>query len=160
MSKPIKRSKNLVRLSRDHHEGLLLVWKIRQGKTYNVSPQVIAEYVVYEFNHNLTPHFADEENLLFAKAPNDELTKEAVQQHSELRQMVADLKTDSGDEKLNQFADLLEKHIRFEERQLFPHYEQTLNAEELEKIGVELEATHNVKKENTWSNEFWLKPKP
>ncbi len=36
MSKPIKRSVALKPLSREHHHGLLLSWKIREGFNRNV----------------------------------------------------------------------------------------------------------------------------
>lgn len=41
MSKSIKRTKALQPLSRDHHHGLLLCWKIRQGIKLNVEPERI-----------------------------------------------------------------------------------------------------------------------
>lgn len=146
-------------LSRDHHDGLLLVWKIRQGKTYNIDNKVIAEYVAYEFDLNLAPHFSDEENLLFSQASEDPLTQEAVKQHAQLRQMVDELRTEVSEEKLTNFAELLDQHIRFEERQLFPHYEETFDEKELERIGKELETSHHVARQNSWTNEFWVKAK-
>ena len=40
-SKPIKRHKALQPLSRDHHHGLLLSWKIRAGFSKNIEPNRI-----------------------------------------------------------------------------------------------------------------------
>jgi len=41
MSNPIKRNEALKPLSRDHHHGLLLCWKIRQGIKLNIEPERI-----------------------------------------------------------------------------------------------------------------------
>jgi len=42
-------------------------------------------------------------------------------------------------EKLNLFGELLDLHIRFEERELFPMIEENLSEEELKKLGEKLE---------------------
>ena len=38
-TKPLKRHAGLVELSRDHHHGLLLSWKIRQGLKKEIEPE-------------------------------------------------------------------------------------------------------------------------
>ncbi|WP_207492403.1 hemerythrin domain-containing protein [Aridibaculum aurantiacum] len=160
MQKPIKRSKQLVHLSRDHHDGLLVVWKVRQGINKQVAPQVLAQFLQHEFAEHLAPHFLDEESLLFANAPADDaLTAEAVQQHFSLRQLVNKLLQEPSLENIEGFINLLEQHIRFEERQLFAHYESIFPAEQLKEIEAQLDASHAVKKPCTWNNQFWLREK-
>lgn len=157
MSNPIKRDKNLVLLSRDHHDGLLLSWKLRQGAGFGVSNATMAKYVQHEYELHLAPHFEDEERLLFYEAPaGDELTAEAVKHHAMLRELVKQMDTPDADT-LKSFADQLEQHIRFEERVLFPHYEKLFDAEKLERIGRELDHTHAVKPADDWGDEFWIK---
>ena len=55
--KPIKRRKELVPLSRDHHNGLLLCWKIRTGIRTEIDYTRISQYVLYFFEHDLKEHF-------------------------------------------------------------------------------------------------------
>ena len=62
---PIKRHQAVVSFSKDHHFGLLLVWKIRQGLGKSVNAERISKYVVYFFKEDLEKHFKDEELLLF-----------------------------------------------------------------------------------------------
>ena len=62
---PIKRHQALVSFSKEHHFGLLLVWKIRQGLANAVSAERISRYVLFFFNEDLKFHFREEEELLF-----------------------------------------------------------------------------------------------
>jgi hemerythrin-like domain-containing protein len=157
---PLKRSKNLVWLSRDHHEGLLIVWKIRQGIRYETSISRISDYIVVVFSKELEPHFLEEENLLFTNlAEDDTLRLTAEQHHAALREKIKELKTDTeiNVQHFHSFADLLEVHIRFEERILFPHLERAIKEEELEIVGSLLEADHQKKKAFSWHDQFWIK---
>ena len=65
MSEPIKRNEALVQLSRDHHYGLLLCWKIREGIKRRIEPQRIKNYVDWFWLHHLEQHFEIEEKYLF-----------------------------------------------------------------------------------------------
>ncbi len=60
---------------------------------------------------------------------------------------------------LQEFASLLEAHIRFEERTLFPYLEKEIPPEELERIGVAIENDHLKKTPFTWQDEFWIQNK-
>jgi iron-sulfur cluster repair protein YtfE (RIC family) len=83
------------------------------------------------FALDLTPHFQCEEEILFpamsvvpGAAP---LIDELINEHHRLDQMVKSTESGAGisrSEGLMQLADLLESHIRKEERQLFPLYEK------------------------------------
>ena len=50
---PIKRHPAIVSFSKDHHFGLLLVWKIRQGLSRQVDPERISNYTGYFFKEDL-----------------------------------------------------------------------------------------------------------
>ena len=62
---PIKRHPSLVAFSRDHHFGLLLVWKIKYGLDNGIAPERISNYVLYFFEQDLEAHFKEEEQKLF-----------------------------------------------------------------------------------------------
>ncbi len=158
---PIKRNKSLVPLSKEHHDGLLLVWKIKQGLHFKIEYMRIMNYILHVFEQELAPHFQQEETLLFSKLPQtDELRIKAETQHAAIRQQVAAFKTLPGtDEKtLTSFGKLLDEHIRFEERILFPHLEQQISSEELPSIGEELNSYYQNKEHTQWKDEFWIKP--
>jgi hypothetical protein len=60
----MKRNTNLQALSRDHHLGLLLAWKIRQGLKFLADLQIIADYIAYFSATALFPHFEEEEKQI------------------------------------------------------------------------------------------------
>lgn len=69
---PIKRHQAIVSFSKDHHFGLLLVWKIRQGLKNAVNAERISSYLLYFFKEDLEKHFKEEEEFLFSKLPVDD----------------------------------------------------------------------------------------
>lgn len=131
---PIKRHPAIVSFSKDHHFGLLLVWKIRQGLNKSIDPVRISNYVSFYFKEDLDKHFKEEEQMLFYKLPVDDVLRiQAEADHQNIYKLVQTIehkKADTG--LLNQLAGALEKHIRFEERKLFNHLQQHVNALELE----------------------------
>ncbi len=157
--KPIKRSPALRQFSKDHHFGLLLVWKIRQGTRFSIEPIRISKYINFFFENYLEDHFKEEEELLFVHLhKNNELRKIAEEDHTVLRDISLNIKSQlHGTSLLNQFADRLEKHIRFEERQLFNELQNTLDKPELNIIAEKMEALHTNKKEDDWKDAFWIK---
>lgn len=164
---PIKRNKNLVWLSRDHHEGLLIVWKIRQGIRLQVNDSEILNFILHEYCHSLQPHFLQEEKWLFTSlSKKDEWRVEVEKQHAEIRKMVAVIRCSFKTREqvlqnlkvlCEKFASQLEKHIRFEERILFPYIEKIVTEEKLTEIGDELTKAHHLKMPVAWTSEFWVK---
>lgn len=140
--KPIKRSKAFVQFSKEHHFGLLQVWQIRQDITNDVDAVLISRYVLDFFNKDLRGHFKKEEDHLFSRLPvGDLLREQAEDEHSQLYSLIETISQHRDDKQLlQQFADLLEKHIRFEERVLFNHLQDTMSAEALERLLQEMEA--------------------
>jgi hemerythrin-like domain-containing protein len=64
------------------------------------------------------------------------------EEHLELHRLVASARTSRPDDarrELAAFADLLERHVRWEERDLFPYAEDHLDPLVLEGIGGEIE---------------------
>jgi hemerythrin-like domain-containing protein len=160
--KPIKRSEHLVELSRDHHDGLLLCWKIRTGFVNGTEPGRIKTYVLFFFDHALRAHFLEEEEILFGLMPDDEPMKaEAFAQHAQLYGMVESLRKGlmAPENLLPEFADCLSAHIRFEERQLFPWIESHATAGALAEAGRKLAGLHQRKTALIWGDEFWTKKK-
>jgi iron-sulfur cluster repair protein YtfE (RIC family) len=155
---PIKRHEALVSFSRDHHFGLLLVWKIRQGLAKAINAERITNYVLYAFDNDLRQHFSEEEHLMFNKLPaGDPLRKQAENEHAGIYSLVEKLRSNKMNEQLlTQFAQDLQNHIRFEERILFTYMQEKLGAAELESIGT-YNGTEPGDIDARWEDLFWEK---
>ncbi|WP_040680313.1 hemerythrin domain-containing protein [Niabella aurantiaca] len=149
----MKRHKSLVPFSRDHHYGLLCCWKIRQGIKKGIAAARIGLYVDYFWKTYLKQHFDEEERWLFQQ---DDLSLQAIAEHRELEALVGTLASAAANDRLTIFADLLDRHIRFEERVLFPHLEATVPEEKLETIGALLHESHIVPATEDYTDAFWL----
>lgn len=152
---PIKRHKALVSYSKDHHFGLQLVWKIRQGLAHTINAERIGSYVLYFFKEDLARHFAEEETVLFPLLPASDLLRiRAEAEHATIYNLLHTIEKKSGDTSvLIQFADTLEAHIRFEERELFQHL-QASPAVSLDNLPES--ALHNSRViDDAWQDCFW-----
>ena len=155
---PIKRSKELISLSRDHHEGLLLCWKINTGINKGVSMDRIAAYILHFSNQSLNKHFDEEECYVFTLLPPDHPNrKEAELHHKLMREMVGNFKNKSQlfPLSIKYFAEILEMHIRYEERVLFNIIEIEADKQALKL--TEKKLTSPIKKNVEWHDQFWLK---
>ncbi len=156
--KPIRRNENIVKLSKEHHFSLLFCWKIRQGIKMEIPASRIIKYVEFFKTNFLSPHFREEEKVLFA-ALNDKPVEKAIKQHEEINSLISKLSknTDTNPVKqLEKLANLVDDHVRYEERQLFPHIEKALNPTQLEEIGKQLNEEHPLSKDE-YDDEFWVK---
>ena len=153
---PIKRHEAIVSFSKDHHFGLLLVWKIRQGLQNAISPERIGNYVLHVFQEDLSKHFQEEEELLFVRLPeNDVLRIKAEDDHAGICRIIAGIDENRQDVALlTQLANDLENHIRFEERELFNHLQAALTVDALESIARRF--PNNSKGiDEGWTDLFW-----
>ena len=153
---PIKRHEALVKFSREHHYGLLLCWKIRQGVKNKIQPERIAAYALYFFDEDLIKHFEEEEATLFPRlAEQDPLRIQAINEHQKIYSLTDRItKEVASYELVNELADMLDKHIRFEERTLFNHLQSKLSDDEL----TELANNHKHAScdiDAGWKDHFW-----
>jgi iron-sulfur cluster repair protein YtfE (RIC family) len=148
--KPLKRHKALQPLSREHHHGLLLSWKIRAGFSKNIAPERIKVYADWFFKTHLIPHFEMEEQFVFSiLESNNELVKKALEDHTLLKRLFEDEDIEIA---LNKIEKALDEHIRFEERVLFPEIQKAateLQLLEVEKIHQETDFVDKL------DDEFW-----
>ncbi|WP_434035457.1 hemerythrin domain-containing protein [Formosa sp. 4Alg 33] len=150
-NKPLKRHKSLQPLSRDHHHGLLLAWKIRTGFKKEVEVERIKVYTDWFYTTHLVPHFKMEEAHVFSILPEDHpLRMQAIDEHKQIDALASTMT--HLENTLVKLADVLEGHIRFEERVLFPEIQSVATAKEMEHID-EIHYEQNLE-ENT-IDEFW-----
>lgn len=155
--KPLKRSEFLIRMSHDHHDGLLLCWKIRSGIQKKIEIERIKKYVDWFFENNLLPHFEMEEQDVFPVLGNDhELVKKALSEHRRLIRLFQ--KQDDVLKTLSLFEEELESHIRFEERVLFNEIQEVASELQQQEIMTK-HAAHDKSDCNTWPDPFWEKTK-
>lgn len=157
---PIRRSAGLVRLSRDHHDGLLLCWKIRTGIKFDIPQERILNYTLHFFEKELRKHFHQEEEIIFVLLPpNDPMKIEVMAQHAIIYNMVEAMRTNGKDTRnlLTLFANELDNHIRFEERKLFPYIEERVAKEILMAAGNKIDELHQQHLSTVWTDEFWVR---
>ncbi len=159
--KPIKRSKELAPLSREHHDGLLFAWKIKQGLTNGTSIETLCNYTRWFWANHIKPHFDVEEKVLVKFLPADNpLVQQMIREHGQIRDIIISLDRKPDPNSLQLLAGILHNHIRFEERKLFPYAEKALTTEQLNEIYNGL--PHDVHCDSDpmaigWKDEFWVK---
>ncbi|HMU46496.1 MAG TPA: hemerythrin domain-containing protein [Chitinophagaceae bacterium] len=154
--KPIKRSEQLAPLSREHHDGLLFAWKIKQGLANQVPLDKLRQYSMWYWRHHIKPHFFQEEKILVPYMPQGHpMATRLKEEHDHIRELILGLDDEADKRTLILLTDLINNHIRFEERELFVYLEALLTKEKLDEIFVQLEK-HPVSCDE-WKDEFWVK---
>jgi hemerythrin-like domain-containing protein len=148
---PIKRHKALRNLSREHHDGLIFALRLQKGVAKSADLQSMEEYVSWFWENHLQPHFKLEENCLFPMLKGEyELVREAIVQHQDLKMLFQIQQKTLADFK--RIYELLQKHIRLEERELFNLIQSTLSAQQL----AIYEKTHKRQQSCAmWQTQFW-----
>jgi iron-sulfur cluster repair protein YtfE (RIC family) len=155
--KPIRRSESIMKLSREDHFSLLFCWKIREGLKKRTAPKRMVQYAQYFWSNHIQPHFLEEEEILFAPL-QDEMVLKAMEEHAAIREGIEALTVlppENITDELTKLADQLDKHVRYEERQLFPHLENVLSDAQLESIGAQLNALPSAALKDDYQDEFW-----
>jgi len=154
MTAPIKRHDSLQPFSRDHHHGLLLCWKIREGFKRNIAPERMKQYTDWFWNNHLQQHFEAEEQYIFpVLAPDDPLIVQALKEHKVLKHLFEHQENVAVT--LSEIEKILNEHIRFEERILFKKIQETATFGQLKVI----ETHHSANSCDDWHDEFWTKEK-
>lgn len=145
----MKRHKNLIGLSHDHHHGLRLAQLIKKdAPVYKDLPNDVEgkiNYTIKAWEEELNYHFKNEEEILFPAVENrdekiDELIDEILIEHEEIEYKISQLKTSSEKEEiLNDLGYILEQHIRKEERELFDRIQEVFGEDELDKLIEKIE---------------------
>ena len=157
LKKPVNRNEHIRKLSRQHHFSLLFCWKIRQGLRTHVAMERVRKYVQYFWQQHLQPHFREEENILFAPI-KDRQVQRAINEHKYIKSQIEGLAnyTENNERKsLARIADIVDEHVRYEERELFPHLERKLSKEQLENIGKLIQKNHPSSLQDHYEDQFW-----
>lgn len=152
MNQPIKRHEALQPWSRDHHQGLLLSWKIKKGFSLGIDPDRIKKYTDWFWRNHLIPHFETEEQFIFPILGKDNrLITQAIDEHRHLQELFES--GESVSENLSKIESLLNDHIRFEERVLFNAIQEIATENEIKLLNEVHQQTENC---GIWEDEFWV----
>src|SRR5436190_20623004 len=143
----MKRHLALIPLSRDHHDGLVQALRLRRAAAEGDTARLKAARKFVDFFRNEERvHLRDEEEELFPlflrhvpsqPAPLREARVQHVQLEGFARKLDIALAAGIVDrETLDAAGELLDAHIRLEERQLFPLIEELVPDDELRRLGL------------------------
>ena len=110
---------------------------------------------------NLSAHAAIEEKIFYPAVyvnETEDLLKEAVEEHLAAKRIIADLleleqEDETFDPKMMVLREQIEHHIEEEEGELFPKVRKNFTKEELDGLGVEMEAMFEDLKQTDPRNE-------
>jgi hemerythrin-like domain-containing protein len=155
----MKRSQELETLSWEHHNGLVTALRLKKGILKQAPADQMAAFIHDAWTADLKRHFTQEEHtlteILKSSAAGSALFDRMMSEHERLAELV-EITSGAGCELayFQEFSDLLEAHIRFEERELFPFVEAHCPPEKLVVIGKWLHSQHSSAC-RTHRNEFW-----
>lgn len=137
----MKRHPGLIPLSHDHHQGLVHASRLKKAAAGQRPLEETVDDFIAFYPDDLLRHFREEEEVLgevmTRKCGDDDPQRiRLFAEHEMFRRLAEDLqaaRAGNGDlpAAASAAGDLLERHIRFEERELFPRLEALLTEEEL-----------------------------
>jgi hemerythrin-like domain-containing protein len=140
----VQRSEALAPLSRQHHVALEVALRLRRA-TEGDAEAARAAFLAF-FADDLRGHLCVEEELLLPAcarriASDDPDLVRVLVEHVELRRRAQDLAAGAaGLAELHELGELLNAHVRHEERTLFPRIEAALDPAALDQLGTQLAA--------------------
>lgn len=138
----MKRSPELTPLSHEHHQALFVAIGLKRAE--GDGAEATAAFLDY---HEATGerHFEIEEQVLLpgwlAADPDGDAdaARRVLAEHLEIRTATARLRArEAAADELRALGELLERHVRYEERELFPMIEAALPDDELRRLGAAL----------------------
>ena len=140
----MKRADALQPLSRDHHRALEVALKLRRA-TESDAAQACEHFLSFWREHG-AHHFRVEEEVLLPDAapqvqPTDPAVVRVLTDHVEIRRRAAELESAASPkpDELNALGELLNDHVRHEERVLFPMIEERLPRDQLAELAQRIE---------------------
>jgi hypothetical protein len=144
----LKRSRELRPLSSEHHQALLVAFQLKKGLAGHGetagAPKDLAGLVALAKRYEdalLRTHTRAEEDLLARHLDAGQLHRLKFE-HGEMLRLVDVAKSGQPSESraaLTAFAELLERHVRWEEQELFPSVEERAEQADLVHVMNELE---------------------
>ena len=147
----MKRNPALKALSIDHHHGLVLAHKAKKAAAQELSGnelQAVWAQLQEHADAVLAAHFEIEESYLAPALSAcgdthlDQLVDRLYKEHASLRSLLSP-DSNRNTANLQSLGELLERHIRFEERELFEAAQTALDEDTLQAIATACDVRHN-----------------
>ncbi len=143
---PIKRSKELQPLSRQHHNGLFFCLLLEKAVKKQADKILMRDFCQYFWEKDLQHHFELEENNLTHFSSYSSLREgidRMMEEHTFIRKFFTSPGILNEYSIFDQLQQLLDKHIRFEERELFPLIQTVISEDEMQMLGHAFEKETN-----------------
>ncbi|HEX3023933.1 MAG TPA: hypothetical protein VHP12_01885 [Chitinophagaceae bacterium] len=134
----IKRSIELQPLSRQHHNGLLFCLLLEKAVKKQADKILMRDFCQYFWENDLQHHFEIEEKNLSRFISYDLLRdgiNRMLEEHVHIRKFFENPDVLIEYSIFDQLQLLIDKHIRFEERELFPLIQTTISGDEMIELG-------------------------
>jgi hemerythrin-like domain-containing protein len=158
----LKRDEALQPLSRQHHQGLLVSLFLSNGLKKGVATKPMRDFILQFWQDDLLKHFEAEEQVLvpFAKPYTiiEPLITRMLLEHQQIVLLINRINNEARAEQLEtikEFADKLEQHIRFEERELFEQMQLSLSAEDMSVLNFAFSAQTEKDFCVRYPDKFW-----
>lgn len=140
-------------LSHEHVCGAAFIGRVRNGID-KIADERLRNYVLWYWKNHIRPHFFQEEKILlpYMDAGNT-LSVKLKEDHTCIRQLVLSLDQHADRQSFIMLCDLIDEHVRFEEKELFTWLEAHLEEDILNAINRQLLA-HPVET-SEWNDCFW-----
>ena len=135
---PIRRSEALQPLSRQHHNGLMFCLLLGKGVARKAPLDIMKDFCMYFMQEDLSGHFLNEEvhftalPLLYPVLTAD--IDKMKEDHLQIKALFEAIVEQPSYDLFEVLADKVEKHIRFEERELFNLIDSTVSQDGLQQL--------------------------
>ncbi|GAO43958.1 hemerythrin domain-containing protein [Flavihumibacter petaseus] len=154
----MQRAEALQPLSRQHKAALMTCLLVRKGVSRQAPIATIVDFIRKSWEQDIAPHMAAEENVLLpllnSHPKGKAFAATILRDHDLIRTSITHLPMDGTNYRLlGDIADMLEQHIRYEERIVFQEMQAFIPADTLNKLHITESSTAPVC--NTYPVHFW-----
>jgi hemerythrin-like domain-containing protein len=158
----LHRDQALQPLSRQHHQGLMVSLLLTKGLKKNLATKPMRDFILQFWQDDLCKHFEVEEKTLKPLAKSyaslEPLITRMLLEHQQIVLIINRINNVARAEQLETikaFADQLELHIRFEERELFEQIQLTLSEEDMSVLNLAFNTIAEKDFCERYDNKFW-----
>jgi quercetin dioxygenase-like cupin family protein len=142
LPRAMKRHPSLIPLSHDHHHALVEARRLRRAAEASDDERraAVAEFLRF-FSAETIRHFRTEEELVFPllvgqDGDGSELLVRALLEHQRIHALAARIERAPRSADMRELGELLEAHVRLEERRLFPLIEEIASEHALRELDL------------------------
>ena len=132
----MKRSESLQALSREHHDALMFCLLLKKGVRKHVALDTLKDFIHQFWRFDLEPHFQNEEMILIPLLERNRFPQNLIRSIKTDHDIIRNIqhRIDIGGisyKTIENFSNVLDQHIRFEERLVFESVQEIIPENEL-----------------------------